>query len=564
MIVELDVGIEMDDGVVLRADVFRPRGESASPVVLSLGPYGKGLSFQEGRAEAWRELVRLHPEVLEGSSNRYQCWEVADPERWVPHGYACVRVDARGAGRSPGVLDPLSARETDDLYACVEWAGEAPWSTGRVGLLGVSYHAINQWQVACKHPPHLAAICPWEGGADHYRDLARHGGILSSFWSSWFERRVLPVQHGVGERGPRSAVSGELVAGPETLTENELAAHRVDMAAAFREHDLDDEYYRERSPELEKITVPLLSAANWGGQGLHERGNFDGFLRTSSTEKWLEVHGGSHWEEFSTSYGVTLQRSFFDRFLHGADNGFGDGWRVQLRVRHIDRFVERREQQWPLARTVWTRLYLDPASGELRRDVTVPSSASYDALGTGLHLLTEPFASESEITGPVGAQLWVSTTAADADLFAVLRLFAPDGAEVVFRGAQDPRVPLTLGWLRLSQRDADAVTPEHQPRHPHRSRAPVRADEVVRADIELWPTSIVVPPGYRVGLTVRGRDYQIEEEADARGVAVRTMNGVGRCVHDDIRDRSEERLAGVVTLYGGGDHRSVLVLPVVP
>ena len=111
MRVEWDVPITMSDAIVLRADVFRPLGDRPVPVLLSSGPYGKGLAFQEGYSSAWQQLVGEHPEVAEGSSNRFQSWEVADPERWVPLGYACVRVDSRGVGRSPGYLDSFSERE---------------------------------------------------------------------------------------------------------------------------------------------------------------------------------------------------------------------------------------------------------------------------------------------------------------------------------------------------------------------------------------------------------------------------------------------------------------------
>ena len=166
ILVEWDVGIRMDDGLVLRADVFRPEGSGAYPVILSYGPYAKGLPFPEGYPDQWRRLTGEHPEVLRGSSARHQNWEVVDPEKWVPDGYACVRVDSRGAGRSPGFLDPFCARETRDFYLCIEWAGQQPWSNGKVGLLGISYYAINQWHVASLRPPHLAAMCPWEGAAD--------------------------------------------------------------------------------------------------------------------------------------------------------------------------------------------------------------------------------------------------------------------------------------------------------------------------------------------------------------------------------------------------------------
>ena len=152
MSVEWDVPVAMDDGVVLRANVFRPDDDAPHPVVLSYGPYGKDLAFQEGYPDAWAAMVKSHPEVAAGSSNRFQSWEVCDPEKWVPDGYVCARVDARGWGRSPGHIDPWSTREIIDLRDCIEWAGTQPWSTGKVGLLGISYYAVNQWQVAALAP----------------------------------------------------------------------------------------------------------------------------------------------------------------------------------------------------------------------------------------------------------------------------------------------------------------------------------------------------------------------------------------------------------------------------
>ena len=294
MMIERDVPVPAGDGVVLRADVFRPDGPGRYPVILSYGPYAKGLAFQEGYADQWRLMTEGHPDVARGSSNVHQNWEVVDPEKWVPDGYACVRVDSRGAGRSPGLLDPFSRRETQDLYECIEWAAAQPWSTGKVGLNGISYYAMNQWHVAALHPPHLAAMCVWEGAADFYRDGTHHGGILSSFWANWYGKQVTVVQHGMGERGPRSQVTGEPVAGPETLTEAELSAARVPFGDQIRSHPLDDEFHRARSADWGQITVPLLTAANWGGQGLHTRGNFEGFTQAAAPRKWLEVHGLEH------------------------------------------------------------------------------------------------------------------------------------------------------------------------------------------------------------------------------------------------------------------------------
>ena len=138
MRVDWDVPIRMDDGIVLRCDVFRPLKEARYPVILSYGPYAKGLAFQDGYPSAWQRMVAEHPGVAYGSSNKYQNWEVVDPEKWVPDGYACVRVDSRGCGRSPGRIDHFSSRETKDFYDCIEWAGTQGWSSGKVGLDGIS------------------------------------------------------------------------------------------------------------------------------------------------------------------------------------------------------------------------------------------------------------------------------------------------------------------------------------------------------------------------------------------------------------------------------------------
>src|SRR5438309_6919483 len=227
MKIDWDVPIPTDDGLVLRADVFRPAADGRYPAILSYGPYGKGLAFQEGYKTAWEIMARDYPDAVAGSSNQYANWEVVDPEKWVPDGYACVRVDSRGAGRSPGFLDPFSPRETRDFFLCIEWAADQEWSSGKIGLLGISYYAINQWHVASLHPPHLAAICPWEGAADWYRDMAGDGGIACVFWGNWMEKQVITVQHGLGDRGPVDPNTGQAVAGPETLSTAELAANRV-------------------------------------------------------------------------------------------------------------------------------------------------------------------------------------------------------------------------------------------------------------------------------------------------------------------------------------------------
>ncbi len=565
MNIDWDAPITMDDGVVMRADVFRPVAAGHYPVIISYGPYAKGLSFQEGYKSQWTRLEKAVPDMLTDSSNKYQNWELVDPERWVPDGYAVVRVDSRGAGRSPGVIDSWSAREAQDFYHCIEWAGTQPWSNGKVGINGISYYAMNQWQVGALQPPHLAAMCIWEGASDYYRELARHGGILSDFLNSWFNRQVLTVQYGLGDRGARSVVTGEPIAGPDNFTDAQLKQNLADVDGEALRRPLIDDYYRKRMVDFSKITAPLLSAGNWGGQGLHPRGNFEGYLRAGSPQKWLEVHGDTHFTHFYSRYGEALQRKFFAHFLKGENSGWAQQPRVSLNVRWPgEQFVLRAENEWPLARTQWTKHFLHPDGLSLSADINnAIKSISYDTTGEGLTFMSAPMARDLEITGPVAAKLWLSSDTTDADVFVALRVYDPAGKEVVFVGANDPRTPVGLGWLRASQRKCDpAESQPYRPWHTHDEVQPLTPGVPVELAIEIWPTSIVVPLGYRMGFTVRGKDYEFDGTDAGVAHAPYPMKGVGPFTH--TLDRAAAVFGGKNTLHFADGKMPYVLLPVIP
>jgi predicted acyl esterase len=567
MSIDWDVPIKMDDGLILRADVFRPEKPGKYPVILSYGPYAKGLAFQEGYPSAWQKMIADHPDVPHGSSNLFQNWEVVDPEKWVPEGYICVRVDSRGCGRSPGFIDHFSPRETDDFYQCVEWSGIQPWSSGKVGLSGVSYFGINQWQVASKNPPHLAAMCIWEGAADWYRDMTHHGGILSTFWANWYDMQVKTVQYGLGERGPKSPATGALVCGDETLSESELAKNRCQFGDEILSHPLDDEYHRVRSAAWDKITVPFLSAGNWGGQGLHLRGNSESFIRAASKNKWLEMHGLEHWTHFYTDYGVALQKRFFAHFLKGEDNGWDKEQPVRLQIRHPKGFVERQESSWPIERTVWQKMYLQE-NGQLKEAnlSKTASSIAFAAQGDGLSFISEPLQQETEITGPLALKLLASSDTSDADIFAVLKAYTPDLREITFAGAIDPHTPIAQGWLRASHRELDeALSKPYRPYHKHQKRQMLKPGEKVELDIELWPTSIVLPAGYRLGISIRGKDYVFAEKTGLKLSNFKNeLLGCGPFLHNEPRDRIPSLYSGNTTIHFDPNQPSYLVLPVIP
>ena len=566
MIIERDLQIKMDDGLVLRCDVYRPDTEKKVPIVMAGGPYGKGVKYQEHYKPLWDSLVKMHPNILDGSKHRWLTWETVDPEIWIPWGYACVRFDSRGAGRSPGYLDIFSPRETKDYANAIEWAGRQRWSNGKVGLNGVSYYAINQWQVAALQPKHLTAMIPWEGAADHYRDWARHGGILSNkFMEIWYPRQVETVQHG-NPKGPRDHWMKTRATGPANLSEEKLNENRADTLENFLVREMDDDWYQSRSPDWSKVTVPFLSAASWAGFGLHPRGNFEAFIQAASKEKWLECHPGRHEEWFYLEYGMQLQKRFFDYYLMGKKNGWKKEPRVWINLRRpfSQEVSLRKENTWPLKNTRWTKLFLN-VGGKGKLDWTAPKSnrsKTFRAKTRGVTILSSPLKEETEITGPLVAKLFISSTTKDADLFVTMQAISPKGKEVFFQGTVDPKTPLAQGCLRASHRKLDhKKSTSWRPYHTHDDKQPLSPDKIYELDIEIWPQSIELPKGFRIALNISGQDF------DRPGPAVGDYilsRGCGPFLHDHPIDRSNEVFGGRTTLHSGPKQTAFLLLPIIP
>ncbi len=300
--------------------------------------------------------------------------------------------------------------------------------------------------------------------------------------------------------------------------------------------------------------------ANWGGLGLHLRGTVLGYLGIASKEKWLKVQSGSYFLTFLLPQSVALQRKFFDRYLKNIDNGWEREPKVEVAVRAADDTVKRvaRDTRWPLSETKWTRFYLDASRRTLAQ--TAPrsqASASYAAIGEGVTFSTAPLEREIQFAGPIVAKLWVSSSTGDMDLFATLRAFDPQGNEVTFLSAVEPKAPVSQGWLRVSQRKLDPLrSTEWQPWHTHDQAQKLRPGEIYGVDVEIWPASLALPAGYRLALTLQGKDFERPEETGVQ-------KGSGWFLHDDPRDRPPATFAGTHALYSGGGRGSYLLLPVI-
>jgi uncharacterized protein len=513
MIIERDVAVRLRDGVSIHVDVFRPDdGRRAAPII-GWGPYGR---------HGHTRYSQIFPTsgVDQSAQSAYTAFEALDPAWWVPQGYAVINPDPRGTWYSQGRASYLSPGEAQDCYDLIEWAGTQPWSTGRVGLSGVSYLASIQWFVAALAPPHLAAINPWEGWSDTYREVARHGGIPETcFW------RYLPSRWG------------------HSITEVE------DLAAEDAEHPLYDAFWASKTAALEKITVPAFVVASWSDQGLHTRGTLEGFKQIASRQKWLEVHGRKKWAYFYERSSMERLREFFDHFLLDKSTGVLS-WppvRFELRERLLIGDLHA-AQGWPLPGTRYERLFLDTAVGSMTR-LAPPavSSVRYDS-STGTATFDVRFAARTDLVGYMKLRLWAAAEDADdMDVFVAVQKQDRAGKGVPFAfWAQYSDGPVALGWLRASHRELDTgrSTP-WQPVLRHTRALPLTAGEPTCLEIEIWPSGTRFEAGEGLRLVVQGRDvydYPPELMADR---------------HRETVNRGAHRL------FSGGQFDSHLLVPVV-
>jgi len=537
LIVEKDVKIPLRDGGYLYGDIYRPDcGNEKVPVIMNIGPYQK-------------DKVWIPPHDLEEAPNEYMNWETLNPLWWCPRGYGLLRVDTRGSGKSPGKSEPSTMQEAVDSYDCIEWVAKLPWTSGKVGTCGISYHAAFQWKVAGLNPPSLKAIMPWEGRADQYRDQAYHGGIFAmGFLAAWHNAQT--AHHLLGR--PRAY-------NPD--------AFQNDLLWNYMRNDLDSEYWRAKSAKWDKITVPMYSVGNWGGYAMHLRGNTEGYMNAASKHKKLRIHSGSHFHPFHAEEARIDQLRWFDHWLKDNDTGIMNEPPVKLQIRtggNLKGYPFRFENEWPLARTQWTKFYLkidreplpdpDGVEGELvKAPLAKTATASYPATtghghnpAGGITLDTPVLTEDVEVTGPIVLNIWVSSSSEDCDIYATIRNIGPDGKDVVEAGQRgEPQPGVTKGWLRASHRKLDKEKSlPYRPYHAHDERQWLKQGDVVECRVEIWPTSMVFKKGHKIRLDVGPRD------------------GIGTAHFSHYS--ADYNIGATNTVYSGGDKETYLMLPIIP
>lgn len=519
--VDRDVAITMPDGVVLRANVYRGASHGPVPVILCAHPYGKDATpanSRSGRRINFQFRMLRQPEPVRISSET--SWEAPDPDWWTAQGYAVVNLDVRGAGTSGGRGAVLSDQEADDIATVIDWIAAQPWCDGNIGMLGVSYLAISQYKVAALQPAALKAIVPWEGFTDAYRDLFRPGGVRELGFSRMW-----------------------------TTITRRTTRQSVDIGAEVRLRQLDDEWWRSLAPNLERIRVPMLVCGSFSDNNLHSRGSFRAFARTSSTERHLYTHRGGKWATFGGEEARSAQKAFLDRHLKRVDAPALPAVRLEVRDRG-DNIVEVRDEgEWPLARTQWTRLALTEhgGAGVLTPSDVIDGSATFAARREALSF-RHIFERDTEVTGPISAELWVSCPGgSDLQLFVGVSKES-DSRFVPFEGSYGfGRDFVTTGWQDAAFRDR-SDSDSHIPDHDFSVRRPVRAGEIVEVRIELGPSATLFRSGEALTFHVSGR------QLSPRNPLTGAFPGIYRSSPRGAR----------YTLHWSREHPSHLVIPVIP
>jgi predicted acyl esterase len=510
MVVEKDVKIPTRNGSYLVADIYRPDAPGEKfPPLLSLSVYQKELQY-----------------VPHAGPFTHQ--ERPEPEWWTARGYINVFIDSPGTGKSPGNADIWSMAEARAYYDAIEWAAVQPWSSGKVGLAGVSYYAVTQWNVASLQPPHLTAIIPWEGFTDQYRHWSYRGGLFSQnqvmrWWTDVSGKQLLEDTR---------------LDNPASHNENYIYNNLINYT--------DGPWWSEvkARAQMDKITVPFFSVGNW--TSFHFPGNVDAFERAASKNKLFRVHIGGRLTEFYSDEGKLEQLRFYDHWLKGIDTGMMKEPPVRLCVRTSPTECKWRfEDEFPIKRTQYTKYFLSaqPSGGLVKESANdeifstsapaAPGSLTYDAGPTsanriGASFVSEPMAQDTEITGHVNLVMWISSETDDADVVARLRKVRADG-----------RVEnVSDGILKVSHRKLDPkLSRPDRPYHTHDEEQKLKPGDVVPIQVEIQTTSMVFQRGSRIRVDITPHDNQ----------------GYFAVYH--LKKN---------TIYTGGDRASYILLPIVP
>ncbi len=563
-----DIKIPLRDGSYVYADVFRPADDGQYPVVMSSGFYGKAFYHEC----ICNEKDAIAKEIMEdryfsGNPDGFQeeNHECVDSSVWVPNGYICIRIDARGVCKSPGLQAPFSVQEAEDYYDAIEWAGTQSWSNGNVGLWGMSYLAMTQHNVASMNPPHLKAMIAQGTDSDLYNEAIYGGGLFGEgFWMWWW--KVWSGKNFCGERR-------------ETDWMARMLATPFNDPAAYGPHGSIF-----MKPEMEKAKAAVWIVGPQTGVVIHQLGSSETFIRSTGAKarKFDFVDAWFPASFYDTT--ITEHMRYFDYWLKGIDNGVLDDAPVRVQVRTGGgAYYVQEEAEWPIARTDYRRWYLDARPSDWKGDglrtdflrisetpVTAASSKSYDAhldpgkpipapigriggtprWSTGISFISDPLSEDMTLVGYMKAGLWVSSTSSDMDVFISLRVIDEQDREIRYETLAVPvdpvnPHPLGHGLLKVSHRKPDvARSTEYWPVHTHTEAdyAPLENKEIVAIEVGLYPSSALIKKGCRLRIDI--------QPYSPAGLPVRAYD-------------ESYHVGATNTVYTGPDHPCFVQLPII-
>lgn len=549
ILLERDVPIKLRNGVTIYADIFRPTTGDACPALLAWSPYGKEIGGQ------MLDDVPMRAGVAIDATSGLEKFEGPDPAYWVAHGYAVVNPDKRGAYMSEG--DLLYWGHEDALDGCdvIEWIASQKWCNGKVGMSGNSWLTVSQWFIAAERPAHLAAIAPWEGFCDHYRESGTRGGIPTPEFPEMIAETF-------------SSAYGRLEDQPRMIVEKPFMC----------------DYWEDKAAKVENIEIPAYVVASYTN-AVHTHGTFAGYRRMASKEKWLRVHNTQEWFDYYTPENVEDLRRFFDHYLKGIDNGWENTPKVRLSVLNPggQDIVGREENEFPLARTEYRKLYLSATDSTLL--ATLPTDTATNAyLSTADNAkITYRYRMEqpTEITGYMKLHLWVSAPDNDdMDLAVRVEKLSKDGKPLPDKTGA---IIAATGMMRVSMRQIDkAKSTEAEPYYPFTTEQKLKPGEIVPVEIEIWPMGLLFDKGEILQLTVGA--YKPEKAAIPFGsaritipkegftympgqqVEMMTLGGnATQCADpEEVVTSPATHNVGRHCIYTGGKYDSYLYVPVIP
>jgi len=528
VVFERDVEITLRDGVTIHADIFRPAGTDKVPVIVAYSPYGKGQGTS-GSVMGIFGLVGIPNSVVSGLEK----FEGPDPAFWCAQGYAVCHPDGRGILESEGDSVLWDRQDGRDAYEIIEWLAEQDWCDGKVGMSGTSYLAATQWFTAAEQPPHLAAINPWEGVSDVYRDLVLRGGMPDTGFA-------------------------------RTLQEGSFfgTGQKEDILSEVAKYPLINELWENKIPEFDRITVPAYVVASYSNT-LHCIGTFRAWRRIASAEKWLRIHNSQEWPDYYDQANQDDLLRFFDHYLKGVQND----WEQTPRVRYSVLDLEGGDEiavaadQFPPSDVTSTRYYLDGRTRTLTADASaddVPVSYAVAANPNAVSFITR-FEEETVLVGYPKAHLWVEARDSDdMDLFVLiqkldrfgtpLQSFTTPNHSAMAHDITDHGATVLLykgadGRLRVSTRHLDEnLSTDDVPAHTFDRVEKLSPGEIVEIDVELPPIGLRFYPGEELRFII-----------SSRNLLGTLMPGMPEYAGAN---------SGQHVIHTGGEHASYLQLPV--